>query len=84
MFASLKGDMDVNHLGGIECPLDNHDPNKDGDCGLLSRRSHLHWDSTLQPLDEVVLTTVESSLSGALSLNHLNSVVCECRYDCLH
>ena len=29
--------------------MDSNEPNKDGDVNMPSRRSHVHWDSTLQP-----------------------------------
>ena len=57
---------------GVECTLDTHDPNKHGDVNMPCRRSHVHWDSTLQPSSQDTTLPELRSLASAKKVPRLH------------
>ena len=50
--------MGSKHLGGDLCKKDEHNPTKGGNVKAMCAKSHVHWDTALEPtqsqIDDVI------------------------------
>jgi hypothetical protein len=68
-FARLAGGMGSNHLGGVPCDLDAHNPAKaGGNSWCVCRKSHAAFNPCHEPTQDCIDAAVKASGQGTVVL----------------